>query len=501
MLQATADPQVAAVPQRASGFGAFLIEYRAWIGVLLFAVLLLCRFTDEITASWWLLLIPLWIIPWQSRLRSSEGHPPPFVALTAPPVLAGVFYALQTGTADAFNTWTVFADTRWGPVFSFPLQALLSGCVTAAVSAAPTCRIMRRYAVATAFLAGLPFFIHAGMDDFFHLRRWQHHRMATEIDLFSALIPILLWAEASSLLNRWNARRYRAQPSAMQGFYHHWRDGLWHPALMFFGVFAGSIGLFFVAFRIYAGHAGLWSQSASGSVALFVLFASSLIVLFISTIGTWVNLDRLKHQGTRQSFLAQAAQFSMILALAIPAIVTVGYDAMMTGTYLTNGIRALPVPLWTVKVQGDRIIVSGEFERGLANAFKDAIDAHPEVRQVELNSPGGLISESLAMAKEVSERRLDTLVREHCASACTDVFISGAKRELLPDALLGFHSTAPSAWYGQYDSVEYPRYLKQRGITPLFIDHVSHVPADNMWFPTRRELLAAHVLQDPKPGP
>lgn len=90
----------------------------------------------------------------------------------------------------------------------------------------------------------------------------------------------------------------------------------------------------------------------------------------------------------------------------------------------------------------DRVTVhaSGPIEKGDAAKFA----ALPRFDTLELDSPGGLVNEALAMASDMDARRsIRTVVSPgaSCASACAmALFVSGERRIVHMGGRLGIHS-------------------------------------------------------------
>ena len=60
-----------------------------------------------------------------------------------------------------------------------------------------------------------------------------------------------------------------------------------------------------------------------------------------------------------------------------------------------------------------------------------------------LESPGGSLDDGIELGKAVRLKRLRTLTRETCASACALIFLGGVERLLVgPKARIGFHQAA-----------------------------------------------------------
>ena len=122
---------------------------------------------------------------------------------------------------------------------------------------------------------------------------------------------------------------------------------------------------------------------------------------------------------------------------------------------------------------------------------------------VLLESPGGRVVEAAQIADMVKERGLRTRVAFECSSACTLVFLNGAKRDLAPSAQLGFHRVATGASNAWIDEVANaamaPAYLGA-GLPQNFIDRINATDNRSIWYPTRDELISAGVIRQASAG-
>jgi hypothetical protein len=154
-------------------------------------------------------------------------------------------------------------------------------------------------------------------------------------------------------------------------------------------------------------------------------------------------------------------------------------------------------------IEGGRtLVLTGTFDFGLTGDLSRALDEHPGVRQISLDSEGGNVSEGRGVARLIRERGLDTVSAGTCSSACTIAFVSGVRRRLGPDGRLGFHG------YRLESRVPYPRidpeaeldreleFFRSRRIDARFVDRIRAVPHDDIWFPSLPELLAAGVVDE-----
>jgi hypothetical protein len=96
------------------------------------------------------------------------------------------------------------------------------------------------------------------------------------------------------------------------------------------------------------------------------------------------------------------------------------------------------------------------------------------------------------MARVIEAHRLATVVLKECSSACTLPFVAGSPHVLGAGGKLGFHRgsrTNPLINSG-VPGLDYASY----GVSPAFVRRVQAVSPDTLWYPTRAELAAAHVI-------
>lgn len=157
------------------------------------------------------------------------------------------------------------------------------------------------------------------------------------------------------------------------------------------------------------------------------------------------------------------------------------------------------------------------------NGFREALSRESGIREVQLNSSGGNIYASSEIAWIIRDYDLDTRVVGECISACVDLFLAGAGRQMALGAKIGFHrrSWSPSAVESYYDDLresqgwstpfefgswiyedtqaemhEYLSYMVSRGVEPGFAIETLKTASSDEWYPSRRELTAAGVLRE-----
>jgi hypothetical protein len=146
---------------------------------------------------------------------------------------------------------------------------------------------------------------------------------------------------------------------------------------------------------------------------------------------------------------------------------------------------------------GNELEFSGGITMGAADELARILEAAPQVRVLHLNSPGGRITEADLMAAEVGKRRLITYVAERCESACTHVFLAGHERWIGERAIIGFHQPSSPRTTGETSAgliAEERRHLRSAGLPDDFVDKALAAPSDQIWRPSRQELLAARVI-------
>jgi len=145
--------------------------------------------------------------------------------------------------------------------------------------------------------------------------------------------------------------------------------------------------------------------------------------------------------------------------------------------------------------------LEGRIDFGVTHGLQRLLERHPSIRRLALDSVGGRVAEARGLVRLVEDFDLTTMVVGECSSACTLVFIGGARRLLAPGARLGFHR------YGQHSPLighfldpaaeqeRDMRLFRRHGIDEAFLARIAATPHSEMWFPTTPELLAAGIAE------
>ncbi|RLP74653.1 hypothetical protein D9R14_18435 [Xanthobacter tagetidis] len=163
-------------------------------------------------------------------------------------------------------------------------------------------------------------------------------------------------------------------------------------------------------------------------------------------------------------------------------------------------------PMVIELVAGGRLEARGAITPGTAERFAAEIARLGDyVKTVVLNSPGGSVSDALAMGRLIRERRLDTKVEASglCVSSCPLVFVGGVNRIAEGGSAIGVHQVftgrrsagAPPADAaegmagGQRVSAECQRHLVAMGVDPRVWMSAMETPPQEMFYFSAGELL------------
>jgi hypothetical protein len=179
---------------------------------------------------------------------------------------------------------------------------------------------------------------------------------------------------------------------------------------------------------------------------------------------------------------------------------------------------ALAKPMTFDLVSGGRLMATGTITPGISQSFAAEVDRHGDyIKTVVLNSPGGSVSDALAMGRLIRERKFATEVEagKYCASSCPLVFAGGLERRAGDKAAICVHQVAaiqPAAGSPPRDemsvaqniSARCQRYLGEMGISLQVWVHAMETPHDRLFVFTPDELKSLNmvtVASAPTAGP
>jgi hypothetical protein len=454
-----------------------------------------------VSGSWWLVLFMVWLMPWPNRafdtraparLSLEDLH-----QLTVLVLFSWLYVRACVSFAGALYSWR-FTDPD-GPfrLLTFPLQTALVGLGIAVLLARPLHRAFGARAVAAAFLIAAPTIVYSCIDTLSDLTRWVDRPVANAIHTFDAVFPLLLMMQRCARLER-RANLATTQQRAQRTFLARLgplfdRCPRW---------FANSAVAPLLLITVAATILRFWVDALPAQQpALSALVALALPACTVLVTAAVVHELRKRRAIARTGPLAGKILFPLRAAVSAVLLTplwvwTLMMDAPLAEYYAGNAFAALPGPAWTLDYDGSTrtLRLSGEYQHGIANAFRAKLDELPEVALIELEGPGGLSHEGFSIAEAIETRNLVTHATDDCESACTIVFMAGRERTLATEARLGFHSGwSPIALYDD-DDADYSAHLRRRGVARDFVRRADDVPSADMWYPTDDELKAAGVI-------
>ena len=193
--------------------------------------------------------------------------------------------------------------------------------------------------------------------------------------------------------------------------------------------------------------------------------------------------------------------FPSILAPLLP-----GGDKRLVPLPQPEGAMAKPMTFELVA--GGKLLAIGTITPGTSEAFALEVGKRGDyIKTVVLNSPGGSVSDALALGRLIRERKFATEVEagKSCASSCPLVFAGGVERRAGDKAAIGVHqlATIASAANGaprdemdvaQRISARCQRYLGEMGVSLQVWVHAMETPHDKLFVFKPDELKSLNLV-------
>lgn len=189
--------------------------------------------------------------------------------------------------------------------------------------------------------------------------------------------------------------------------------------------------------------------------------------------------------------------------------------AAMPGPAVTTDPELLRKPLRIALAGNGRLTLTGTFDVGAADRFAAEIEARGEyVETVVLDSPGGSVSDALAIGALLRENGYATSVAAGalCASSCPLVLAAGSSRSAHPDAAIGVHQvyaqfaagTLPTGIGAAGDAMSdaqrttalITRHLGDMGVDPALWLHALETPPGRLYYLTPEELQRYRLVTE-----
>lgn len=213
------------------------------------------------------------------------------------------------------------------------------------------------------------------------------------------------------------------------------------------------------------------------------------------------GLLRSDDAGTSPAETTPGLQVPAILAPLLPG-------ANRGGVPMPHADGTLAKPMAFELVGGGRLMATGTITPGASEAFAAEIAKRGDyVKTVVLNSPGGSVSDALAMGRLIREKKLATEVDagKLCASSCPLMFVGGQERRAGDKAAIGVHqifaASAPDPNVrrdemsdAQRISARCQRYLGDMGVDLQVWVHAMETPKDRLFVFKPEELKALNVV-------
>lgn len=159
-------------------------------------------------------------------------------------------------------------------------------------------------------------------------------------------------------------------------------------------------------------------------------------------------------------------------------------------------------------VSGGKLMASGSITPGISAIFAAEIAKRGDyIKTVVLNSPGGSVTDALAMGRLIREKKFATEVEagKYCASSCPLVFAGGIERRAGERSTIGVHQVAAMASaaagaprdemnVAQNISARCQRYLGEMGISLQAWVHAMETPPDKLFVFKPDELKALNIV-------
>jgi hypothetical protein len=199
-------------------------------------------------------------------------------------------------------------------------------------------------------------------------------------------------------------------------------------------------------------------------------------------------------------------------ALTLPSLPSIlapwlpGGDKRLMPLPQPDGTMAQPMTFELVS--GGKLMATGTITPGSSQSFAAEVGKRGDyVKTVVLNSPGGSVTEALAMGRLIRESKFATEVEsgKYCVSSCPLVFAGGVERRAGDRATIGVHQVAAihSAANGpprdemsvaQNISARCQRYLGDMGVSLQVWVHAMETPHDRLFVFKPDELKSLNMV-------
>jgi hypothetical protein len=248
---------------------------------------------------------------------------------------------------------------------------------------------------------------------------------------------------------------------------------------------------------------GLFAAEAASdlrltSVLLLFMFAAAIIISIWQLVGIWRSASRHISRGG-SGVWAGIAKFVVVIGAIRMAFLFWNSYVPQSHEFVEILTGDTKIPAYSIRVLpgGTELEFAGGLRAGCAREFDRVLAANPNVEELDIEGPGGRLSEARKIIQRIRERGLSTYTTKYCMSAAALVLISGKERRIAKTARVGFHrGSLPGATRYQKKFLEDldRKAMRDAGVSEPFIDQVLATPPDEMWYPGPNEMIRAGAI-------
>jgi hypothetical protein len=255
-----------------------------------------------------------------------------------------------------------------------------------------------------------------------------------------------------------------------------------------------------------------WLSEHVEEMILRWIFRSALLVVIgglaleLASINGWIIYPDPATAAPAEIREGSPALNLPMLAPSILAPLLPGGDTRLTSLPRPDGAQAKSMTFELVG--GGRLMATGTITPGISQNFAAEAERHGEyIRTVVLNSPGGSVTDALAMGRLIREKRFATEVEagKYCVSSCALVFAGGVDRRAGDKAVIGVHQVAETRSpangpprdemrIAQTISAQCEQYLGDMGVSLQVWVHAMETPHDKLFAFAPSELKSLNIV-------
>lgn len=207
----------------------------------------------------------------------------------------------------------------------------------------------------------------------------------------------------------------------------------------------------------------------------------------------------------RENQTATLPQYDPTTSPILPAIARPELDpnnpALQPDGNVTTPADILREPMQINLSPNGVLLLQGTISPGVAQQLSEELSLRGEyIQTIQLDSPGGIVQEALAMGEIIRNSGFATKVDTGalCASSCPLILASGTQRHAEEGAVIGVHqiynlddqtrSAAQAVSDAQAVTAQIGRYLDEMGIDPKLWFHALETPPARLYYLTHQEM-------------